>query len=288
MPDNAPGTPGQGTDPGAGASSTAVLNSPSTPPVPVTAPTWLGEADETTVGYLQNKGWATQEAPKQILESYRNLEKLLGAKADAVILPKPDASQAEIDAFFNRLGRPADPTAYKLAVPEGGNPEFAKAAAAKMHELGLTQKQGEVLASWYNDQAKTAIDGKRVAEQSSFEADNQALKQEWGSAFAQNLSQAQTAARALDLDASAIDKLQGALGHKGLMTLLQKIGSKSGEPDFVTGKGQESFSGALTPGQAKAKIQELTKDKNFVQRYLAHDASAVAEMKKLHEFANPE
>lgn len=286
-----PADGGQGTtQTAAPADSTAAqVAAPAATTPPAAAPVaWLTGADETTVGYAQNKGWTE---PKQVLESYRNLEKLLGADkaGNAVILPKPDATPEERAAFFNRLGRPADATGYKITVPEaGGSQEFATAAGAKFHELGLTAAQGEALSAWYNEQAtggQTQIQAQRTQQ---FDADNAALKTEWGAAHAQNVLAAQTAARGLGLDAATIDKLSDALGHKGTMQLLQKIGSKVGEAPFVSADSNQAFSGALTPGQAKDQIRTNMADKNFVSRYLSKDATAVSEMKRLHEYAYPE
>lgn len=277
---------GQGTEVPGAASTNEALTTP-TPVTPVAAPSWLTGADETTVGYVQNKGW---KEPVQVLESYRNLEKLLGADkaGNAVVLPKPDAPQAEVDAFYNRLGRPADAAGYKIAVPEGVDPEFSKVAGTWFHELGLTQKQGEALAAKWNEYMGTAITGMKQAEEQKFQQEDQALRQEWGAAFTQELAKAQTAARALGVTPEMIDNMQKSMGHKATMQFFAKIGAKTGEPDFVTGDKTEQFGAAMTPGQAQAKIAELTADKNFVSRYINKDAAAVAEMKRLHEFAFPE
>lgn len=248
---------------------------------------WLGEADDLTTGYVQNKGW---QSPSDAVKSYQNLEKLLGADraGNTVILPKPDASTEELGAFYNRLGRPADAAGYKIEVPDGGSKDFATAAAGKFHELGLSQKQGEALAAWWNETAGAQTAAAAAARASQFQADDAALKTAWGQAFQQNLVQAQQAVRGLGLDNAMIDKLSDAMGHKATMELLQKIGSKMGEDSFVAGDGKEPFGSALTPTQAKAKIAELMKDKNFTARYLNKDLEAKAEMERLHKFAYPE
>lgn len=265
-----------------------------TPPAPApapapTAPAWLTGADETTVGYVANKGWTE---PKQVLEGYRNLEKLLGADkaGNAVIVPKEGATPEEQAAFFNRLGRPTDPAGYQIEVPQGGNKDFATAAAAKFHELGLTKAQGEALAKWNNEQVGAFTTQTAAARQAEFEADDAALKTGWGQAFAQNVAQAQAGMRAMGLDAAAVDKLQGALGHKGTMEFLQKIGARTGEATFVAGSTETKFGNALTPGQAKARIAELRNDKDWVKRYQAGGMKSAEfnEMQRLQAFANPE
>lgn len=258
---------------------------PTAPAAP--APSWLEGADETTVGYVQNKGW---NDPKQVLDGYRNLEKLLGAdKANnAVIIPKAEADQKEWAALYDRLGRPSEPTGYKVELPKGGDEQVHNAVLAKFHELGLSKTQGETLANWYNGLTVEAMNAQEAQRQAAFQADDQAIKTEWGQAYTQNLAQAQAAARGLGLDAGTIDKMSEALGHKGTMQLLQKIGSKMGEDTFVTGDKGEGFGSAMTPGQAKAEIQSLMADKDFQAKYLSGNADAKARMAKLHSFAYPE
>jgi len=287
----APGN-GQGTPaPAEGAPATpqgtaAALAAPPAAPAATAIP-WLEGADPAVVGYVQNKGW---EKPVQVLESYQNLEKLLGADraGNTVILPKPDAQKQEVDAFYNRLGRPADPAGYKIDVPAGSDPEFAKGAAAKMHELGLNKDQGEKLAAWWNDQVGTTV--KTSTEQALAKNQEQqtALKTAWGSAFDQNKEIAAAAARGLGIEPTALDALDQALGFDKTMQLFYNIGTKIKEPDFVDGSGNRGFGAALTPGQAQAKIAELKVDKNWVSRLMNHDAAATSEWKKLHEYAYPE
>lgn len=295
---NAPTDGGQGSAPtSTGAALAAAPAAPAAPtsqqvtapspaPTPAAAPSWLEGADETLVGYVQNKGWSD---PKQVLDGYRNLEKLLGAdKANnAVIIPKADADPKEWAAVFDRLGRPTGPDGYKVEVPPGGNPDVHAASLAKFHELGLTKSQGEALMGWYNGLVQQSAQLSATEKQAAFQQEDVALKSEWGQAYTQNLSQAQAGARGLGLDAPTIDKLSEALGHKATMNLLQKVGAGMREDSLVTGD-NTGFSNALTPGQAKAQIQSLMSDRDFTSKYLNGDLSAKAKMEALHRYAYPE
>ena len=270
------------------APASAQVSAPAAAPAAApSVPSWLNGADETTVGYVQNKGWSD---PKQVLDGYRNLEKLLGAdKANnAVIIPRAEADPKEWAAVYDRLGRPTGPDGYKVEVPKGGDANIQNAALAKFHELGLSKQQGETLAKWYNDLGTQSIQMQETQRAQQFQQEEAAVRQEWGNAYTQNLAQAQAAARGLGLDNATIDKMSEALGHKGTMQLLQKIGSRMGEDGFVTGDKTESFGNALTPGQAKSEIQSLMSDRDFTRKYLAGDASAKAKMERLHSFAYPE
>jgi hypothetical protein len=268
-----------------GSTSSEVAGAPA--PAPVAHEfKWLGDADETRVGYVQNKGW---KEPGQVLDSYIALEKTFGAdKAGrTVILPGEKAEAAELDAFYAKLGRPAEPKDYKVTVPEGHDPKFADGFKAKAHELGLTAKQVEGLAAWNNEQVAGMQSAQANQSVESFNRDVQTLKTEWGAAHDQNVVVARSAAQALGLSADFIDKVSGAVGHKATMELLHKIGSKTGESEFVA-TSSTSYGGALTPGQAKAEIAAHKQDKAFMAKVFSGDAEAKAKWTKLHNYAFPE
>lgn len=293
MSEAAPAAGGQGAVASTGAAlnvapvtDTGAQAAPAAAPSGTALPPWLEGADQQTVGYVQNKGWTE---PRQVLDGYRNLEKLLGADraGNTVILPKADAKPEDWNAVYDRLGRPSAPDGYKVEVPQGGDPEVHKASMAKFHELGLTKTQGEALANWYNGlvaQSQTAAQEQRAQQ---FKTEDQAVRQEWGAAYTQNLAQAQAAARGLGLDNAAIDKISDALGHKATMSLLQQIGSRMREDSFVGGQTQAGFGNAMTPAQAQNEIRSLMSDQNFTKRYLSGDATARARMSELHSFAYP-
>jgi hypothetical protein len=257
------------------------------PAAPAAAPSWLNGADETTIGYVQNKGW---NDPKQVLDGYRNLEKLLGAdKANnAVVLPKHDADPKEWGAVYDKLGRPSTPEGYQVQFPDGGDKNAQASLLAKVHELGLTKSQAEGLFGELNNRVTTQQNAAKADAQTRFQAEDQAIRAEWGQAYQQNLVQAQAAARGLGLDAPTIDKLAGALGHKATMGLLQKIGATLKEDSFVTPGSPQGFGSALTPGQAKAQIQTLMADRDFSSKYMQGNSEARAKMESLHQYAYPE
>lgn len=276
------------------APATAPAASPSAqltaPPAAPANPTigWLGDGvDETTLGYVANKGW---DSPAKAISSYQNLEKLLGADraGNTVILPKEGASPQEMAAFYDRIGRPADPSGYQVKVPEGGNAEFQKAVASKMHELGVPKAMGEGLVSWYNEQQVAAQQAALQAKAADFENQSAKWKQEQGAALTQNLATAGAAARALGLDGDTLAKLDDALGPYGTLSLLHKIGSRATEADFVGSDSTAGFGNVMSPAQAKAEIKALTADKGWVAKLTEKNADALAKWDQLHKWAYPE
>jgi hypothetical protein len=298
----APTDGGQGSAP---ASSSAAINAapaaPAAPAVPTSAtiapppapagPTaaipWLDGADDVTLGYVANKGWSK---PSEVLNSYQNLEKLLGAdKANnAVIIPKEGADQKEWNAVYDRLGRPTGPDGYNVPLPEGGDKALLDHMLKIAHDFGLTKTQADGVFGKFHETALGQIQAAQAAKVAAFQADDAAIKTEWGQAYTQNLASAQAAARGLGMDSATIDKMSEGIGHKATLQLLAKIGGKLGEPDFVAGDNTERFSAALTPGQAKSTIQDKMADKEFVKRYTSGDKAARDEMARLHQYAYPE
>jgi hypothetical protein len=247
---------------------------------------WTTGLNEDFKGYVQNKGF---KDPSSIIDSYRNLEKLLGAPKER-LLRLPDKEDApEWGDVFNRLGRPEKADQYDIKVPEGmGTDDFAQWARNNFHELGLSKKQGESLATKWNDYIQTAINQQNEQFKNTLVQEEQGLKKDWGMAFDQNINVAKQAAQAFGLDGPTIDKLEESMGFAGLMKFMHKIGSGMGEDNFVSGQNSSGFNGALSPQAAKQKIQDLRADNEFIKKYVGGDLSSRQEMERLHKFAYPE
>jgi hypothetical protein len=265
---------------------TPVVAAPAAAPVATPAPAapvatdWTTGLSDSHKGLAQNKQW---KGVQDVLDSYSGLEKLVGAPQDKLLkIPAED----DVEGWKNvhsRLGRPAQPADYKLEVPQNGDPEFAKWAGGKFHELGLTAKQGEALSKEFNAYAAKLAESQTMASQDQVKKDSEALTKEWGAAHDQNVKAAARAAREFGLDANMIDNLDKAIGHANTMKLLYKIGSKVGETSFV--QGETGNNGALTPEQAKQRIQMLTQDPSWAKKYTGGDVGAINEMQRLQQMA---
>lgn len=270
---------------GADAASVGATSGPASGAAPASA--WTDGFDPDSLGFVQNKGWA---GPKDVLTSYRNLEKLVGAGPDK-LLQIPGADDADAwNSVYNRLGRPEKPEDYSINMPkEMADEEFAGWARNTFHELGLTNKQAEALSTKWNEY----MGGRQGQSQEAYKMEvaqqNDALKKEWGAAYDQNLTMAKTAAREFGLDGATIDKLEQAMGFAGLMKFMQGIGSKIGEASFVSGDGAGAGNnfGAMTPQGAMQQISALRADPAFVKRYTEGDTEARAKMEQLHKWAYP-
>ncbi len=251
---------------------------------PAAAQDWAAGFDDNTRGLIQTKGWKT---PADVLGSYQNLEKLMGAdKAGrGVVIPKADATPEEWGAFYSRLGRPEKPEAYKLAIPEGSSPEFAAAAASKFHELGLTEKQAESLGNWWNEQAGGIMEGQTAAFEQQAAIDMQDLRKEWGQQFEANAEMARRARRESGLTDQEGQAIERALGLKKAAQVFAHLGKQFAEAPMKGGEGSAQGRFGSTPEDARARIAALKGDQEWTARYLKGDTSAAEEFKRLHQIA---
>jgi hypothetical protein len=270
------------TDGGANANPTTTA----APAAATPAPTWIDSFDPDTKGYVETKGF---KDPKAVVESYRNMEKLLGAPREKIVrwpdnVDEPNA----LDDVYKRLGRPDSKEGYGLVVDKDGtNKALVEALQNTFHANGVSKKQAD---AFVNTMAKLEADGKAAA-QAKMEAEGKAaeegLKREWGAAFEQKANSAKRAAREFGLSGEVIDKIEASVGYTELMKLLDNVGSKLGEGSFHNpGGGNQTL--IHTPAAALNRIQALKQDQSFIQRMDSQDAAALAEWTRLHKEAYPE
>lgn len=243
--------------------------------------------DQGSMAFVQNKGFKT---PGDIVESYRNLERLVGVPADRVLkLPEGD-DPALWRPIYERLGAGKTVEDYELPVPDGGDSGFAKTAAGWMHDLGVPVSHAKTLAGKYNEYAAEQLAAMQTATKQRDDAQLTQLKADWGANMQANTVIVDRAAEAFKMNASTVDALRQAMGPGEAMRFLLDIGSKLGVDDaFVSGEGRSTgFAQGGSPEQAKAKIEELRKDTGFVERYAKGDAASRQQLDRLHRIAYPE
>jgi len=240
---------------------------------------WTTGLDDGKRGYVQTKGFKDVGS---IVDSYQNLEKLMGAPKER-LLKLPEKSDApEWNEIYDRMGRPKTANDYKFATPANSDEGFVNWAKETFHKNGLTQKQAETLINGYNELNKSRETEYTNQVSRQHENDLKALKSEWGAAYEQNANIVDQAAVKFGLDSEVIQGLKEAMGPAGAMKFLHNIGSKIGEASFVGSNSPEGFSGALTPQQASYKIQEMMKDSEFKRRLMSGDTEAKSTWEKLH------
>ena len=245
---------------------------------------WFDAFPEDVRGLVQTKGW---QSPVDAIQSYTNLEKFLGAdKAGrGLVLPKDDASPDEWGQVYDRLGRPKDPSEYKLPIPDGSDPAFAQDAAKTFHELGLTAKQAQQLTEWFNGKSAEAMNGMQNEVAQSAEQQMQELQQEWGKEFDANIEAGRRAARQFGVGEEMLTKMENALGTKDMLKFFANVGKGMGEDAFVDGQSSGKF--GLSPEAARVRINQLKSDPDWTAKYLGGNADAKSELERLMRAGYP-
>lgn len=275
MPDSAAALLGDNGTPAAPAAGVQPTGQPSAGSV------WTAAFDEDTNAYVSNKGW---KEPTDLLTSYRNLEKFAGGAKNLLELPPDNATPEQLEAFYNRLGRPEDPEKYGLEAPQGADPELTNWFKGTAHKLGLTTKQAQALYSEWNGMSGSMQEKLQTQKAQEAETELKALRGEWGQAYDQMVGAGRRAVQALGLDAARLSAYEDKLGTGEMLKLFATLGSKMGEDSFEGGRSDAGF--GVTPAQARQEIADLKLDKSFMDNYLKGNPDAVGKMRRLMEAAH--
>lgn len=243
---------------------------------------WYGQVDEATSAYITNKGW---DNPAKAIESYRNLEKFAGGSKSLLEVPGPDADDAKLGEFYNRLGRPESPDKYDLKTPEGADPELTGWFKQTAHKYGLTAKQAASLYDDWNQMAVGKGEAMMADAQQNSEKEIAALKKEWGQGFEKQIDMGKRAVTALGFNEQQLSAYEAKLGTAEMLKLFSTLGSKMGEDSFEGGERTGSGSFGLTPAAARQQLSDLKTDKQFMEAYLKGSPEHIAKMKRLTEAA---
>lgn len=279
---------------GNGAPPATPAAAPATPAGGAAAPaeSWYAPLgfDAETVGWMENRGLTgmdATEALKNSINGFRNAEKFLGVPKDQLLrIPNFEkAEAAELDAFWGKLGRPADPKDYGIAPAEGQPADYADYMANVMHKAGVPKSMAESLHKANTEYLTQMTQKMQEARAEANAKQVEALRSEWGEAHDVQLGLAKNTAAELGVTEAHIDALQDVLGYDGVMKFFASVGEKFSEPGFHTG--DAASNGPMTPAKAQARIKELHGDKEWASKYIAGNSEARAEMDRLMRQAYP-
>ena len=176
-------------------------------------------------------------------------QRLLGKKAEAVLLPGDKSSPEEWNDFHRRLGVPESPEPYKAArpstLPEGTewNDQIAAKTGEIAHQAGITPKQWQtVLDSFGELEAQS-----QAAQEQQYAQERQEslkeLSQEWGDKYDINMSKA---TRLVQLGAGDINDI--GLASPGIVKMLARIADTLSDDKMVT----SDLSATMMVGKARA------------------------------------
>jgi hypothetical protein len=202
---------------------------------------------------------------------------------EKIPVPKSADDKAAWDLVYKGLGRPDAPDAYGLDKIEGADPEFARVASSAFHEAGLSSAQAAKLAGWWGEQQKAMAEAQAAARFQQAEVDLGDLRKEWGPSFDARVEAGRRAALAFGVDADTLTKIEGAVGTKGLLTLMGSIGMKLTEAP--TRGMQETRPEFMTPDLANQRIATLKADADWREGWMRGDSSKREELARLQKIA---
>ena len=241
------------------------------------AAAWLEGLDDDGKNFVANKAWKT---PKDAVESYRNLEKLVGRKVRDI----PAEGDAEgWSQFYNELGRPETPAGYEFDLPDDYKPELVKFYQDAAHKAGLTKRQADAFLCNYLDYEHAFCEAQARQKEADIHSAAEELKREWGARYNENLNMALRGAEALGLGKAERIALEESMGQAKAARLFERIAralcTEDGTPHTP---GNVAF-GLRTPAQAQARIDELLSRPDYQASYMNGDKHKVAEIQALYE-----
>lgn len=252
--------------------------------------------DAEVIGHIQTKGWDKKTADEVAIEAiiaHRAAEKLIGAPATEMVrIPKADAAEADMKAFWQKLDAGAEAKDYDLstikradgsALDEKLTSTIQAAAVANLVPKAKVLGFAAAIVKHLDGETaeKLAVDTAALA------ADKAKLDASWGVNKEVNLFVAKQAAAKLGIAPEAIAALEGQIGYAAVMEMMRTIGTKIGEDRFVSNPGPGGGSNTvMSKEQAVSRLAELKADKAYVGRYMAGGAAEKREMEALNLLIN--
>lgn len=230
-------------------------------------------------GFIQSSNYAD---PSAVIKALRDTKAYVGADKNTIIrIPKPaEDGSVDYSEVYKTLGRPDDASGYGFE-----DTEFAKVAAPKLFELGITKKQAEELMSFMSEYGTKEVAAQAEAAAASREKGIAALQKKWGSDYEVNSEVAAKAVRELaqatGISGEDLDKIEDFIGVEKAAELFFAIGSKEGGVKSLTNYN----AGTETPEIAAYKLQQLMKDKETGKLLAKKDQKTIAEVKRLTELS---
>lgn len=187
------------------------------PPAPATDSPWVNEKGEFAEGWLDRLPKDLADS-KQILGQFKDIngvlktlasqQKMLGKKADAILIPDEKASPEEKAAFLKKLGVPDSPDAYQLRpkdLPAGyeWNDDVAKEFNALAHQNGIPPKAMDALMSKYAALESQRAEQAAIQQKAEIDAGRKALAEAWGDKYEVEISVARRAAQVAGVDVNS-------------------------------------------------------------------------------------
>ena len=221
-----------------------------------------------------------------LAKSYIHAQKMVGS--DKIPVPNKYATEDDWNAVYEKLGRPKTADGYKFDLPQDKQVDEVslKEFSSQAHKLGLLPGQAQGMVKFYNEITAKSLQDADSKALAARETSTKELKQEWGQAFDQKVSQAATLAKSVGatelLDTNLADGTK--LGdHPVMIKAFAELANKMGEDSIVQASGPTY----LTPNQIEKQIGELTQtDSAYWDKNHPNHQASVDEVLALREKKN--
>jgi hypothetical protein len=215
--------------------------------------------------YIANKGW--NQGPENIYKSYRDLERVMGDKANAVLLPRPSDPEGIKSFFQKHFGAPENPDGYKLPEIPAEQMHLNDASVGMLRNLAsaasATPEQFNNAVMAYNEALGKAAEADVDRFNGEVQQVRQRLEQEMGQQYAENVARGNLAMRKLGINADEVTAISEAIGIERATRLLMNMGGTLAQDRAVgmDGKGtQQTF--LTDKAQAIEKIGQINRGDN--------------------------
>jgi hypothetical protein len=264
-----------------------------------------GKIDADTLGFWQNKGLDASDPIKLatgLTTQYRQAESLRGVPANELIrVPKPDSPEADVKAFWGRVGVAAEPKDYDFnGIKFKDGSELDQALSDTLRTLlynGRVPKDraGEIvkgIVKWMDDS-----DAAEIADRTAYiQKQQDTLRKNWGPAnYDANLVIARSALQRLggkagltaEQTAAAWDALSkvGGVDAALAMEMMRVAGVAMGEDRYISGGGSSGDPALMSREAARQEIDALKKDAQFRERLMKGDRETRKKWDNLHQVA---
>lgn len=242
---------------------------------------------QNSTGYLDSEGKFTEgwldrlkgfDDSKQILGQFKDIDgvfktlvsqqRLLGKKADAVLVPNEKSTPEEWKEFNKRIGIPDSPEGYKDIKPAHTLPdsEWNDQVATKLgeiaHKNGIPPKAWKAVLDTMSEYAVRQTESEQQEKFQQLETERKTLASEWGDKFDINISKAK---RLVQIGGGDIN--DPAFASSGVVKMLARIADTLSDDKMV------SSDSAATMMVGKARAMDIMKNPQnpLHQRYKSGD-----------------
>lgn len=205
--------------------------------------------------------WGGVKDVSDLVTQFANGQRLIGA--DKVVLPQKDWKDAEWNAFYDKLGRPAVDK-YAFPVDDKGlsilDKEATDSIAKMAHAAGMTQRQLDAFVKWQGEQ----VSAMETEEQGQMEARigeyRTALQKEFGAELPAVVDSANRALAAFgDTEFTQLITSDPAIANSpAVIRMLHRLGNLMGEDTArATGVQQGAYA---SPAMALNAIKQFEQE----------------------------